>query len=816
MVAQDSAYSYSIVASDVDTGDTLTLTAPTKPNWLNLVDNGGGTGTLSGTPTNSDVGVHNVTLRVSDGTVQVGQTFTVTVNNTDEVPVSPSTEPLPTGNYLSGTLNMGGQTITEETVVVTNASISYLIIESDVQNKGLIANSIIAASGTLTGGKLTGTIINEGTITDINFVGIKLSGGTLAGTITNNSQVGGIIENVTLAPNTTLTGGKLGGTIHSDPSSTVTDVQLAAGTAIIGGTLAGEIRGNPDQPAKIGAAKIAPGTKLSDVCLTPTVQLPDDVVLGAGVILPETLDNPTLTDFCVDPDEIVFWDDLRIEQLEPAVFSVVDAEQVSQIPPEAFAAIGPEQLAQLTKEALGCMTTKQLAYLPIESLRGLTAENMGGLSIAVIGELTPTHLEVLDAEQFQQMPSEDVSKLFTNLELDKVNPEDVENLVPDGWTLDIDTGALTAPTGAKLTLRTLSTPESSQIILPEALDMDTGFGIGGSGTAVMEGMTATLDLVQLDNLTLSQDQETGILMVTDNNQPDTKPDYSFMLNADEVIQADKGVSDDKLISTNEGGFITLTTSTGQQLTLVPAPRPVELSEVLEEGEVSLGKSGDVLMVPKDQAQDATTVAIFEPAIITAPKGMEPDLHLPNETESEKLGMVVYEDGTAQTIKPTLFSPEAFKKAVEDKYVFNTDGTFTVSTNGTFDGLYVVEPHFDVEIIRLLKGESVEPHIELNGEVLTYTFVIDNQEHPSTRKRLTRGNNGADSGKQAATTKTQSRKILKGCGRKRPNCYKRDCPRKCKVLPKADCDNYCSSESLCKNLCRDSEPAFNNCKNKYCG
>ncbi|RKZ54739.1 MAG: hypothetical protein DRR08_26165, partial [Candidatus Parabeggiatoa sp. nov. 2] len=57
-VDEDSPYSYSIVASDIDTGDTLTITAQTTlPSWLSLTTTGGGTETLSGTPTNSEVGI---------------------------------------------------------------------------------------------------------------------------------------------------------------------------------------------------------------------------------------------------------------------------------------------------------------------------------------------------------------------------------------------------------------------------------------------------------------------------------------------------------------------------------------------------------------------------------------------------------------------------------------------------------------------------------------------------------------------------------------------------------------------------------------
>ena len=46
---EDVAYSYAITTSDDDAGDTATITAPTKPAWLNFTDNGDGTATLTST-----------------------------------------------------------------------------------------------------------------------------------------------------------------------------------------------------------------------------------------------------------------------------------------------------------------------------------------------------------------------------------------------------------------------------------------------------------------------------------------------------------------------------------------------------------------------------------------------------------------------------------------------------------------------------------------------------------------------------------------------------------------------------------------------
>ncbi|PIW60180.1 Ig-like domain-containing protein [Shewanella sp. CG12_big_fil_rev_8_21_14_0_65_47_15] len=86
---QDVAYSYSFVASDSDTGDSLTLSAVTKPSWLSF---NAATGVLSGTPGNADVGAHPVLLRVTDADgLTAEQSFSITVTNVNDAPTISST-----------------------------------------------------------------------------------------------------------------------------------------------------------------------------------------------------------------------------------------------------------------------------------------------------------------------------------------------------------------------------------------------------------------------------------------------------------------------------------------------------------------------------------------------------------------------------------------------------------------------------------------------------------------------------------------------------------------------------------------------------
>ncbi|MGI2219637.1 putative Ig domain-containing protein, partial [Shewanella baltica] len=86
---QDAAYSYTFAAADTDVGDTLILSAVTKPSWLSF---NAATGVLSGTPSNADVGAHPVLLRVTDTDgLTAEQSFSITVTNINDAPTISST-----------------------------------------------------------------------------------------------------------------------------------------------------------------------------------------------------------------------------------------------------------------------------------------------------------------------------------------------------------------------------------------------------------------------------------------------------------------------------------------------------------------------------------------------------------------------------------------------------------------------------------------------------------------------------------------------------------------------------------------------------
>ncbi|MBW0295974.1 hypothetical protein B4P00_06965 [Shewanella xiamenensis] len=83
---QDAAYSYTLVATDSDVGDSVTLSAVTLPSWLSF---NAATGVLSGTPTNANVGSHAVVLRATDvDGLTAEQSFSIAVANVNDAPVA--------------------------------------------------------------------------------------------------------------------------------------------------------------------------------------------------------------------------------------------------------------------------------------------------------------------------------------------------------------------------------------------------------------------------------------------------------------------------------------------------------------------------------------------------------------------------------------------------------------------------------------------------------------------------------------------------------------------------------------------------------
>ena len=139
---EDTPYSYTMTASDIDVGDVLEFSGVTVPGWLNFNTV---TGVLSGTPLNANVGDNDVTLLVSDGEAEVEHSFVITVENTNDAPVITSGPPNET--------------------VMESSEYNYTFAASDEDVGDVVTLSAVQIPGWLTftpaTGILTGTPQNE-------------------------------------------------------------------------------------------------------------------------------------------------------------------------------------------------------------------------------------------------------------------------------------------------------------------------------------------------------------------------------------------------------------------------------------------------------------------------------------------------------------------------------------------------------------------------------------------------------------------------------------------------------------------------------
>jgi hypothetical protein len=152
------AYSYTFSSSDTD-GDELTVSTSTLPAWLSFDS---ATGTLSGIPTQDDAGEQAITLTVNDGTVDVTQSFTITVsapvvaNNAPEITSTGITSAMvgEAYSYMLTATDADSDTLTMSTTVP--GALSWLTFDTAT---GILSGT--PASGDVAATEITLTV-NDG------------------------------------------------------------------------------------------------------------------------------------------------------------------------------------------------------------------------------------------------------------------------------------------------------------------------------------------------------------------------------------------------------------------------------------------------------------------------------------------------------------------------------------------------------------------------------------------------------------------------------------------------------------------------------
>ncbi|MCK4494010.1 MAG: hypothetical protein KAU26_08125 [Methylococcales bacterium] len=418
----------------------------------------------------------------------------------------------------------------------------------------------------------------------------------------------------------------------------------------------------------------------------------------------------------------------ELAELEPAIMRFFDTETIKDLSSEAFEGLNVEQLTEIDAEGLKGLTAEQFDKIPSEILKALDADDLNDLDDDIFEALSLDDVEALDEYLFKKANTQDLSKLLVSIGKKhkdkgagkKVHPADLRRFLPEGWEI-ADNGELIVPEGTDLALPAML--NSRQLLtgvkFPRISNLKKGFGMNGAGNSFLGGMNGALRQAGFGQYIIEQDDE-GILHV----KGDDGIDLAFMPDDNQLRQAGKGKVAGLL--QNKRGFFVLTTEEGREVTILPAPKNLTGIQGLKE--VELGASGDVTMKLDDEENSVTVVGLFDPILTTADTELTAGVHFPEDESGREPATIVYEDGSAQQMYPTIPKIEAFIKEAKkiegvESVELNSDGTLAVQFKGA---QYQLEPTFNVTETKLASDETIEPSIELNPNG-TINYNVQNEQ-----------------------------------------------------------------------------------------
>ncbi|MCV6636947.1 choice-of-anchor D domain-containing protein [Candidatus Albibeggiatoa sp. nov. NOAA] len=676
------------------------------------------------------------------------------------IPLIPLEPPIVTSIKDNSTLernaNIGGLTVTNINIQ-QGASVANGTLAGQITNDGLASNIVLAEGAIMVGGSLSGINTNHGMMQNVTVtLHSEVSGGQFSGSITNH----GTMSNFELSTGATLQGGKVSGLIQCHGK--ILNVQLQANTHILGGQIGGEIKGTASQPAYLGDIEILDGAKLSHVRISPTTKLPDNVTIGEGVIFPKSFTRPDLADFGIDEASLNTIDSDTFQAIEPAAFSVFKPQHIQQLSIETFNQFEAQDIAYLQPETVETIEVEQFEQLPVEALEGFTSSNVDALNQEVLESFTPETLAAIQPEAIQQ--AEQAGQIFTKLDNKKITPKQVQDYLPEGWQIDLDTGKITAPVGTKLNYKDLvpdNTPSQQRAQLPEIVDLSTSFSLGGdTGESAQDSLNAGIkQTVSIGDVDLNQfiftQNENGVLNIIGTGLYEGIT-FAFLPDVNDIEQAPLDVPVG--LTQDEGGFFTMITPDQQRFHLTPSSNnPAGLVEVISNQPVDTEKTdykgqacefddqvakfnedGDVfLSISPDKTRrrtrafetDIHMAAMFDAFVEPAPDefcideecnwGEMPDnlqqgMHLPTNLRALQQAYVVYPDGSSQIVYPTVLYPNRLKILLEEiegvkKVLYQADGSFKVTY---FEQTVLLYPTFDTVAAPLPNPYAeVKPSIE---------------------------------------------------------------------------------------------------------
>ncbi|MCP3998380.1 MAG: hypothetical protein GY722_25445, partial [bacterium] len=177
--SENSPFSLTISASDLD-GTTVSFSdADTLPDWATLTDNGDDTATISGTPDYDDAMTTTVTITASDGLLNDDAVFDITISNTNRAPLVAS---------------IGDQSVAENNPF----SLAVSAIDPDGTTPALSGSGLPGWASFADNGDGTGTITGTPGYNDAAVITVTVT--AFDGTLFDNTDFDLTVTNTNRAP----------------------------------------------------------------------------------------------------------------------------------------------------------------------------------------------------------------------------------------------------------------------------------------------------------------------------------------------------------------------------------------------------------------------------------------------------------------------------------------------------------------------------------------------------------------------------------------------------------------------------------------
>jgi len=163
-------YTYEVEATDPDAGDVLTYSLTEKPTGMTINET---TGVVIWTPTDTQIGYHQVTIEVSDGKVSVFQTFTITVAEAllSSIVVVPSEMRVPIGDSETiESITAHYDNATEAEIELDSDDVSYSSDDEDIAT----VSELGVVTGVAEGAAIITVTYTEGEITKTAAIAITV------------------------------------------------------------------------------------------------------------------------------------------------------------------------------------------------------------------------------------------------------------------------------------------------------------------------------------------------------------------------------------------------------------------------------------------------------------------------------------------------------------------------------------------------------------------------------------------------------------------------------------------------------------------